>query len=477
MYKPMRVILLFAFLAASVSAAEPAQDEIQVLRQQLAEQRAQIEQLQTKLDEQGKVLDRLAQVSQPPAPVASAEAKTVNGFQFSGDFRLRLDAQLRTGNAVSPPLQNVRGRYRARMNVDKDVDPRFRFHLQLSTGALNNPITNDQDMGGMAVKHPFSISEAYVDFHPNSKVSLRGGRMEDMFSDSMRFLWDDDVRFNGFSQTVKLPLAANSLGLTSVELRAGEYILSNPAVYVLGASSAYVTAGYQPGQKVRDSNLFHPGAVIRGNLGKQWTQQLTGGVELYRNPNQIQLAATSSGVGLIVNNIGLVLSGPLNGSGNATTTAGGAMFSAPDFHVSHLSYRLERKAVRVAGREMPAWLDFQVSRNHGAHALRDAFMVSANLGAIRKSGDVRALYQFTIKDANSMIAQFTDDDMGTGSGVNVAIHALRFDLGLTRFLQWQNLLFIQQQRRASNPAEQFFVPFGRGANATFRYLSQIAFTF
>ncbi len=157
----------------------------------------------------------------------------MSGFQFSGDFRLRLDAQLRSGNAVAPPLQNVRSRYRLRLNVDKDLDPRFRFHVQLSTGALNNPITNDQDMAGMAAKHPFSISEAYVDFHPNSKVSLRGGRMEEIFADSMRFLWDDDVRFNGFNQTVKLPLAANPLGLTSVEFRAGEYILSNPAVYVL----------------------------------------------------------------------------------------------------------------------------------------------------------------------------------------------------------------------------------------------------
>ena len=73
---------------------------------------------------------------------------------------------------------------------------------------------------------------------------------------------------------------------------------------------------------------------------------------------------------------------------------------------------------------------------------------------------MRPLYQFAIKDANSMISQFTDDDLGTGTGVNIAVHALRFDLGLTRFLQWQNLLFLQHERRASNPAGQFFVPLG-----------------
>jgi hypothetical protein len=57
------------------------------------------------------------------------------------------------------------------------------------------------------------------------------------------------------------------------------------------------------------------------------------------------------------------------------------------------------------------------------------------------------------------------------------VHALRFDVGLTRFLQLQNLFFIQNQRRASNPAEQLFVPLQRGANPTFRYLGQLAFSF
>jgi type II secretory pathway pseudopilin PulG len=482
--------VLVLFLAiASLPAADNAAEEIQSLRQQLAQQRAQIEQLRSRLDEQGKVLDRLAQgvpaaaqqvvaAVAPAKPAPASDAKSVDGFQFSGDFRLRLDSVTRTGNDVAAPVQNVRGRYRLRLNIDKDLDPRFRFHMQLSTGPFNNPGTADQDMGGITARHPFSIAEAYVDFRPNSKVTLRGGRAAEVFADSMRFLWDDDQRFNGFSQTMALPLAKNTLGFTSVELRAGEYILSNPAIYILPASSPFVSAGYQTGQKVRGADLFHPGIVVKGNLGSRWSHQIFGGVELYRNPNQIQLASTAAGFPVLVSGtLGLTLSGPLPGTGNATTTPGGAIYAAPSFHVSHLGYRLERKALNIGAREMPAWLDFQVSRNHGAASLRDAFMASANLGNVAKRGDVRALYQFSIKDANSMISQFTDDNLGTGSGVNIATHAIRFDLGLTRFLQWQNILFIQNQRRASNPSEQFFVPLGRGANATVRYQSQLAFTF
>jgi hypothetical protein len=61
--------------------------------------------------------------------------------------------------------------------------------------------------------------------------------------------------------------------------------------------------------------------------------------------------------------------------------------------------------------------------------------------------------------------------------VNIAVHALRVDIGLTHFLQWQSLLFIQHERRGNNPDELFFVPLRRGANTTFRYLGQLAFTF
>lgn len=515
--------------AATGSAAR----EIALLKEQMALQQKQIEQLRTALEEQRRMLEQVLGTSQvsslqtpnlgqvaalalaiptaptgqaaslpaslavaSPAPASQAEIqqytrkvddlagkmdsalKNLAGFKFGGDFRFRADVQARSGNSIAGPLQNVRSRYRLRLNVDKAIDSRFRFHLQLSTGPLNNGITNDQDFASTVAKHPFSIAEAYVDFHPHSSFALRGGRMEEVFADNMRFLWDDDVRFNGFQQVVKVPVSSNPLGIKSVEFRAGEYFLSNPNVVILSSTSPLVAAGYQPGQKVRDANLFHPGIVVRGDLGSSWSHQVVGDVQIYRNPNQIQLASLASGFPVVVSNgLGIALAGPLTGSGNATTTPGGGIYSARNFQIVRLAYRLERPGWTLGGRALPFWLDFQATRNTGTSKLRDAFMASANVGAIEGFGDVRFLYQFAIKDPNSLISQFTDDDLGTGSGVNISVHALRFDLGLTRFLQWQNLLFIQDERRPSNPAEQFFVPLERGANTTFRYLGQLAFTF
>jgi Putative porin len=466
---------------------EAVLEELATLRSLVEAQQRQIERLQAALP---------PAVASPPTPptnsVGYAQSQTqpqeelvkrvetlstnLGGFKLSGDFRLRADVQARSGNAIAGPLQNIRGRYRLRFNVDRDIDPRFRFHLQLSTGPYNNEITNDQDLAGLAVKHAFSVAEAYVDYHPNNRISLRGGRMEEVFADNMRFLWDDDVRFNGFQQNATI--SVGSKALKTIEFRAGEYFLSNPNTPILAAGSSFVAAGYRPGQNVRDANLFHPGFVLTGDIGNRWTHQAVADIQLYRNQNQILLATTTAGVPVVVNNsIGLTLSGPIPTVGNATTTPGGAIYTAARYQVARVAYRISNRGIKFVNRDMPFYFDFQTLRNVGTHQLRDALMASFNIGNVRQFGDVRFLYQYAIKDANSIIAQFTDDDLGTGSTTNIAVHALRFDLGLTRALQWQNLFFIQNARRANDPSQQFFVPVQRGANTTFRYLGQLAFTF
>jgi hypothetical protein len=464
---------------------EAIMEELAALRSLVETQQRQIEELRAAvrpIEMPATVPATAATVVQSPAQPSDLDKKVetlstaLGGFRFSGDFRFRADVQARSGNAVAGPIQNIRSRYRIRLNADKDIDPKLRFHIQLSTGPYNVQTTNDQDFGAMAVKHPFAIAEAFIDYHPTAKLSLRGGRMEEVFADNTRFLWDDDIRFNGFQQTATLSL--HSKTFKTLEVRAGEYFLSNPNIPVLPATSPFVAAGYQQGQKVRDANLFHPGVVITGDIGTRWTHQTIADIQLYRNQNQIQLAATAAGFPVVINNsVGFSLSGPTSAVGNATVTPGGAIYTAPRYQVARVAYRITNRGIKVGQRDMPFYFDMQAARNFGTHRLRDALVLSANLGSVREFGDVRFLYQFAIKDANALIAQFTDDDLGTGSTTNIAVHALRFDLGLTRSLQWQNLFFVQNAKSPNDPGQQFFVPVPRGANTTFRYLGQLAFSF
>ncbi|MCU1335373.1 MAG: hypothetical protein JWO19_954 [Bryobacterales bacterium] len=503
-----------AFSAFAAEPDSPASD-LATLKALITQQQQQIDQLRQTLQEQSQLLEVLA--GREAQPVRSAEIASLapilpsvtaavaspgpqappnptqaasdlapridslqkaidsinanlRGFRFSGDFRYRFDLGLRSGNSFAGPLQNARARYRVRLNVDKDLAPGLSSHLQLSTGPYVTQTTNDQDFAGVAVKHPFSIAEAWIQYKKKN-FTTRGGRMEEVFADNMRLLWDDDVRLNGFEARYKVGLSKT----TSLEFRAGEYILTNPNTPIVAPGSPFLAAGYRVGQKLRDTTLLHPGFILRTQTGK-WTYQLYGTYSWYRNADQIQLASTAAGPAVVINPaIGLMLSGPLTASGNAVTTPGGAMLAARHWEIPHGGLRIDYADFKIGNRPMPFWTDLQGSINAGTGSDRSAFMATANLGAINKFGDVRFVYQFARKEANSMISQLTDDDLGTGTGVNIRVNAVRFDVGLTRFLQWQNLLFIQDPIEGNRPG--FFVTLPKGSNTTYRYLGQLAFTF
>ena len=104
-------------------------------------------------------------------------------------------------------------------------------------------------------------------------------------------------------------------------------------------------------------------------------------------------------------------------------------------------------------------------------------LAALQVGRATKRGDMAFMYLFTIKGANALISQLTDDDLGTGSGVNIRTHHFRFDLGLTRKITFQSLLFIQNELRNSGQFPNFFVPLNAFTPRQYRLQEQIVFNF
>lgn len=511
---------------ANVSpAAKPDSDiahKLELLEEQLRAQNGRIDRLTALIAEQQRLINQLvaARVSttgttggdSAPVAVASATGKTASTtaapeaqnpsedrikkleervtkfgpFRFSGDFRLRFDGTFRRAEPNPPPgfaalthAQNARVRYRLRFNFDTDINPKLSFHGQLSTGLLTNPTGSDQDFAQTAVKHAFMISEAWIDYHPTKNVQLMAGRLPGIFADNSRFLFDDDVRFNGFNEKYVFHFKNNGLYVSSLELRAGQYFLSNPNVAIVTAGSPLAQAGAVIGSTGRSANLFDQGFLVNQKYNDRWNSQFGGNIQLYRNPNQIQLASTANGVALIVQNgIGITLSGPLAGTGNATTTPGGAIYAARSFQVARATYRLSWAGFQKGGHDYPVTFNLQASRNVGIGlAERDALMAALQVGRTTKRGDMAFAYVFFIKGANAMISQFTDDDVGTGSGVNIRTHHFRFDYALSRKVTWQSLLYIQNELRNSGQFPNFFVPLNAFTPRQYRWQEQLVFTF
>ncbi|MEA2205010.1 MAG: hypothetical protein QOE77_1786 [Blastocatellia bacterium] len=508
------------------TAEAPVSDRVRTLEEELAKQNSKLDLLQKTVSQQQQaiqaLLDRLSsseprvinaspttgtslasnasaaatvaggasQASPTQAPTIEQRLAKVEGqalrigpFRFSGDFRLRADAIFRSASEPpDPPLQhvqNVRARYRLRLNFDTDLYPTLSFHGQLATGAINNPLTLDQDFTSTTVRHPFFLNEAWVDYHPNKSIQLQAGRVQEIFADNSRFLFDDDIRFNGFNEKYILPFKKNGAAVTSVEFRAGQYILTNPNVAVIASNSPLAHAGEVVGTAGRSANLFHQGVLINQQFNKKWGDQIGVDVQLYRHPNQILLASTAEGLTLLIQpGLGLALSGPLAGSGNATTTAGGTLYTAEGFDIARLSYRLNYAGFKIGDHNYPLTFNLQVARNLGTGlSERDAMLAAVQFGRITKRGDKSLLYLFTIKGANSLISQVTDDDLGTGTGVNIRGHHLRFEYGLAKKITFQSLFFTQRAIRSSGDFPNFFVPLSAFTPRTYRFQQQLVFVF
>ena len=500
---------------ATAKTGSNVDDKLRALEEELREQAKRLDEMRALIADQQRVITALAGKTtngepKPGEPKDVATTATVTTphdqtptledrvkkvedkvlaigpFRLSGDFRLRFDGIFRKADPTPPvgfaPLthqQNARMRYRLRLNLDTDVDSKISFHSQLATGPINNTLSNDQDFGETTARHPFFINEAWIDYHPKKTIQLQGGRVQEIFADNSRFLFDDDVRFNGFNEKYAFVFKNNGLKVSSLELRAGQYFFSNPNVAIVTAGSPLAQAGAVVGSTGRNSNLFHQGLLVNQKFNDRWSSQFGGDIQLYRNPNQIQLASTVNGVALIVQNgLGITLSGPLTGTGNATTTSGGAIYTARNFQIARVTYRLNWAGFQSGGRTYPVTFNFQAARNVGISLKeRDALLASLQIGKVAQRGDMSFLYVFATKGANALISQVTDDDLGTNSGVNIRTNHFRFDYGLAKKVTLQSLLFIQSELRNSGEFPNFFVPLNAFTPRQYRLQEQIVFSF
>src|SRR5215217_7607191 len=319
------VFFLFGFIPARAQQMiKPAADSpetnvserVRLLESELERQNTKLDQLQKTLSEQQATIQALlgklnaqptvaiVKEPEPPAAATPAEPQTptveqrlakmegqalkIGPVRLSGDFRLRFDGTFRSPTeSPDPPLehvQNARARYRFRLNLDTDLYPNLSFHTQLATGPLNNQLSTNQDFTSTNVRAPFALSEAWIEYRPTKSWQLQGGRVLDIFADNSRFLFDDDLRFNGFNERYTHSFKTNDAYISSLEFRAGQYILSTPNVAVITPNSPLARAGEIVGTAGRSATLFHQGLLANQTFNKQWNSQIGGDIQLYRHP-------------------------------------------------------------------------------------------------------------------------------------------------------------------------------------------------
>ncbi|HUS04901.1 MAG TPA: putative porin [Bryobacteraceae bacterium] len=490
MTRSAKYLILLAGLALPCAAASQ-REEIRLLQAQLQQLTSTVSALQARVRSLEQAPSAtVMQIRQEPMPppvreTAKPAPAAPSKFAMGGDFRLYFDSITRPAGGGAPRVSNIRGRYLLHLDLAAQMHRTLSIHARLSTGPLNNPLTDIQDFGGGLARHSLMLSEAYVDYHPNARFRFQGGRVDNVFNDRSAFLFDQDSRFNGTNESFTLP---GKIAKSQVKLMAGQYTFTHPNFpeIVPGTSStaatatpsqAFLAAGAKPGTQPRASQLFQQGALIDTSLSDALTQQAGFDLQLYRNPNQLRLMSTAGGLFLVGGSIGFNPVGPVPSPGNATTTPGGAEFTAPGFRIGHLTYTLAHRGLGVFDHSIPMSLNMQMSRNFHHVSDRNGFAIIGSAGRSREAGDLRLQYAFYRKQANALIGEVTENDIGIGGNVNMQANSLRIEYTLHRGVIFANNIITTKWLKDSNPQARFFVPFGATVPLQFRYQSMLLFRF
>lgn len=153
----------------------------------------------------------------------------VRRVTISGDIRIRSQSELqsklndptvidiaRLGASSSPfnttdlhnlPLLDTtsnrynRLRMRARLGVTANINPNVKVGIQIATGDDNSPISTNQRLAGGFAKRDIWLDKAYIELKPKDWIKTTLGRFDNPFL-STELLFDDDLRFDGFTAEI-----------------------------------------------------------------------------------------------------------------------------------------------------------------------------------------------------------------------------------------------------------------------------------
>jgi hypothetical protein len=231
------VPLLSAALFAQTSTPQPepavTAADLQELKDALAAQQQQIQQLQRALAQRDQAVPAAQPAPEPARPAASdaqapspvppinppsaqlveagssdqrirnleRQIKGLGPISFSGDVRLRGEPFF--GGPSDQSLDRLRGRVRARFNAVADLGTQFRTGFTLASGDINDPVSTNQTLGGFYTRKTVALDQAFVQFTPKqfNALTLTGGKFSYPWYNT-ELTWDKDLNPEGAAQSL-----------------------------------------------------------------------------------------------------------------------------------------------------------------------------------------------------------------------------------------------------------------------------------
>ncbi len=442
---------------AKKAAAKPAQpavtlQDLQSLKDALAAQQQQIEQLKQEVQQKDQAWQQAQQQLQQAQSTASdaqakaASAKTtltntavgtqdeqkrmsaleglLGRFRFNGDVRVRGESFFQDLTAFQ---NRNRARIRVRFGFDGKLNEDFVGGIALATGSLGDPTTTNETFTNFFDRKTIGLDRGYITYNPvaHKWLSLTGGKFAYTWQRTS-VTFDPDLNPEGFNQKLswdlKTPFVKN-FTVQGIEMLYNE-VSSGQDSYALGG-------------QVSAKLVFGPWTATPSFLSMKWNRP-----DAILAASAFAVQATTTGAG------GTTPAGPFPtpGEGPGCTVANGSAKFAPCIFApngmtnavtldakgvahfrsefNYLDFILNNQ-IKTGIERLPLNVLLEFEDNLGAadHPLSSsgavltglgkqnhAYLADVSIGQQKNKGDLQVGYAWGRQEQESVIASFNESD-------------------------------------------------------------------
>ena len=350
----------------------------------------------------------------------SALEGLVGRFRFNGDVRVRGESFFQGGCDPSCP-DRTRARIRVRFGFDGKLNEDFIGGLSIATGTLGDPTTTNTTMTNFFDRHTIGLDRGYITYNPLAHrwVSVTGGKFAYTWNRTAQ-TFDSDLNPEGFSEKFSFDLTKTSyLKNVTFQLMQMMFNESSPG------SDSYALGGQLSGRlKIGPLTTTPSFTLLKWN-----------------NPDAILQAnafsvQTSPGEGPGCQNPPGVVNPPNcvfapNKMTNATYVVGGtnlahfySQFMYADFILNNqittpwqrfpINLLLEYEN-NIDAKDHPLDSTGAVATNLGKQS--HLYLVDVNMGQLKNKNDIQFGYAWLRQEQDSVLASFDESDQRAPTNV------------------------------------------------------------
>lgn len=329
------------------------------------------------------------QKTQPPKPVAKPSPKaeiSPTELKFSGDLRLRWQGDFQADKDLASVNQ-----FRLRLNATSRINKYIDFGSRFIAANPALPGSGDQALSDFFTRKTLSLDQVYISFKPQRHFNFTAGKFENPFLHT-ELIWDDDVSFEGLSQTLELndPKSPSNL-----KLNAGEFVVNKNGV---------------------EEGSYLLGFQVAGRVGLVPPATLTVAAAVYdfSNEGQIYISRKEGALKPTIKNI-------KNETNRANADQSGYLSEFRNLDlIGKINYTVEK---------FPVDLTVDYVKNVEAKDENQGFWAILSLGDLKSAGNIKASYHVFQIQADAVVAAYNNFDFAAtnviGHGFIISYQPLR----------------------------------------------------